>query len=270
MTAATAEDVETAIGRPVSSDAELRQIEWWLSGVEILIQSRLGDVSALDQDVLRYVEAEAVVAKIRRGDSRVSSETVSVDDGSLTRRFETGVQTSDISDEWWALLNPVTGSSFYSTRPGFDAVPGAPLTPDQAAALTARIVALEAAAVHTHAISDVTALQTALDGKAPIRSGINAQTGTAYTLALTDENLLVTLTNAGAITVTVPTNATVAFPVGARVDLTVLGAGMATLVGASGVTVNATPSAVTRAQHSGVSLQKVATNTWLAWGDLAG
>ena len=116
MTAATVEDVETAIGRPVSSDAELRQIEWWLSGVEILIQSRLGDVSALDQDVLRYVEAEAVVAKIRRGDSRVS-----VDDGSLTRRFETGVQTSDISDEWWALLNPVTGSSFYSTRPGFDA-----------------------------------------------------------------------------------------------------------------------------------------------------
>lgn len=91
MTAATVEDVETAIGRPVSSDAELRQIEWWLSGVEILIQSRLGDVSALDQDVLRYVEAEAVVAKIRRGDSRVSSETVSVDDGSLTRRFETGV-----------------------------------------------------------------------------------------------------------------------------------------------------------------------------------
>ena len=78
-------------------------------------------MSALDQDVLRYVEAEAVVAKIRRGDSRVSSETVSVDDGSLTRRFETGVQTSDISDEWWALLNPVTGSSFYSTRPGFDA-----------------------------------------------------------------------------------------------------------------------------------------------------
>ena len=105
MTAATVEDVETAIGRPVSSDAELRQIEWWLSGVKILIQSRLGDVSALDQDVLRYV----------------SSETVSVDDGSLTRRFETGVQTSDISDEWWALLNPVTGSSFYSTRPGFDA-----------------------------------------------------------------------------------------------------------------------------------------------------
>lgn len=121
MTAATVEDVETAIGRPVSSDAELRQIEWWLSGVEILIQSRLGDVSALDQDVLRYVEAEAVVAKIRRGDSRVSSETVVIDDGSMTRRFETGVQTSDISDEWWALLNPSTGSTFYSTRPGFEA-----------------------------------------------------------------------------------------------------------------------------------------------------
>lgn len=207
-------------------------------------------------------------------------------------------------------VGPLTEGQTYNLADVY--VPGAPLTPDQAAALAARVTALEAIppdhgaltglgdddhliylttgrgdaryvqgsdsrlsdartpTAHVHAISDVTALQTALDGKAPIRSGINAQTGTAYTLALTDENLLVTLTNAGAITVTVPTNATVAFPVGARVDLTVLGAGMATLVGASGVTVNATPSAVTRAQHSGVSLQKVATNTWLAWGDLAG
>lgn len=121
MTAALTEDVETALGRPMSSDAEGRQVEWWLTGIEMLIQSRLGDVSLLDQDVLRYVEAEAVVAKVRRGDSRVSSETVSVDDGSLTRRFETGVQAADISDEWWALLNPSTGSSFYSTRPGFEA-----------------------------------------------------------------------------------------------------------------------------------------------------
>lgn len=121
MTAAMTEDVETALGRPAASSAELAQIEWWLSGVELLIGARLGDVSALDQDVLRYVEAEAVVAKIRRGDSRVTSETVSIDDGSMTRRFEAGVQTSDISDEWWALLNPSTGSTFYSTRPGFEA-----------------------------------------------------------------------------------------------------------------------------------------------------
>lgn len=100
-------------------------------------------------------------------------------------------------------------------------------------------------------------------------AGINAQTGTAYTLALSDEGKLVTLTNAAAITLTVPTNATAAFPVGARVDLAAMGAGMVTIVGASGVTVSGTPSLVTRAQYSAVSLVKTATDAWLAVGDLA-
>jgi hypothetical protein len=114
------EDVAVALGRPITSATEIAQVEWWLSGVELLIGAKLGDLTALDQDVLRYVEAEAVVAKVRRGDSRVNSKTVSIDDGSVTERFETGVQTSDISDEWWALLNPSVGSGFYSTRPGFE------------------------------------------------------------------------------------------------------------------------------------------------------
>ena len=99
--------------------------------------------------------------------------------------------------------------------------------------------------------------------------GVNAQTGTTYTLVLADKGKLVTCTNAGAITVTVPTNASVAFPVGAQIDVAVLGAGMVTFVGASGVTVNGTPSLVTRAQYSAVTLIKTATNTWLVVGDLA-
>ena len=67
---------------------------------------------------------------------------------------------------------------------------------------------------------------------------INAQTGTTYTLVLTDNSKLITLSNAGAITLTIPTNATVAFPIGCQIDLVQLGAGAVTVAGVSGVTIN--------------------------------
>ena len=121
MAVATYEDVAVALGRSITSEAEQAQVEWWLQGAELLISVRLGDVSLLDQDLLKYVEVEAVVAKVRRGDSRVSSQTVSIDDGSVTNRYETSLSAADITDDWWNLLNPATGSTFYSTRPGFEA-----------------------------------------------------------------------------------------------------------------------------------------------------
>lgn len=103
---------------------------------------------------------------------------------------------------------------------------------------------------------------------APKAQTINAQTGTSYTPVLADDGKLVTLTNAGAITVTLPQDSSVAIPVGGRIDFAVLGAGMATFNAGTGATVNATPSAVTRAQYSAVSAIKRAADTWLLVGDL--
>ena len=97
----------------------------------------------------------------------------------------------------------------------------------------------------------------------------NAQTGTTYTLVLTDKDKLVELSNASAITLTVPTNASVAFPVGAEVNLLQTGAGQVTVAGAGGVTVNATPGLKLRAQWSGATLVKRATDTWVLLGDLS-
>lgn len=99
-------------------------------------------------------------------------------------------------------------------------------------------------------------------------TGINAQTGTSYTPVLADEGKLVTLSNAAAITVTLPSDASAAIPVGGSIDFAVIGTGMVTFVGASGVTVNGTPSLVTRAQWSTVTAIKRAANTWLVVGDL--
>ncbi len=98
---------------------------------------------------------------------------------------------------------------------------------------------------------------------------LNAQTGTAYTLALTDNGKLVTLSNASAITVTVPLNSSVAFPIGAQVNLARTGTGAVSVTGVSGVTVNGTPTLNFRAQWSSATAVKIATDGWLLVGDLA-
>lgn len=98
---------------------------------------------------------------------------------------------------------------------------------------------------------------------------INAQTGTTYTLVLADAGALITLSNVSAITLTVPLNSSVAFAVGTHIDMVQTGAGQVTVAGAGGVTVNSTPTLKFRAQYSGASLVKTATDTWLLLGDLA-
>jgi hypothetical protein len=105
--------------------------------------------------------------------------------------------------------------------------------------------------------------------RAPIRRTLNAQTGTTYTPVVADENTMVTLSNAAAITVTLPQNSTAAFPVGAEVDFLWLGVGQPTFAAGSGATVNGTPGLKLRARYSAATLKKVATNDWLALGDLA-
>jgi hypothetical protein len=96
----------------------------------------------------------------------------------------------------------------------------------------------------------------------------NAQTGTTYTLVAGDAGKMVTLTNASAITLTIPTNASVAFPVNTRIDILQYGAGQVT-VGGAGVTLNSSGSKKKlTGQYSGASLWKKATDTWVLIGDI--
>jgi hypothetical protein len=118
---ATYEDVAVALGRPISTTAEQGQVTWWLNGVELFITARLGPVADLDETTVKYVEVEAVVAKIQRAGRSESSITVAVDDGSVTRRYENAVTASDITDEWWNLLDPDSNTATASIRPSFEA-----------------------------------------------------------------------------------------------------------------------------------------------------
>ena len=131
----------------------------------------------------------------------------------------------------------------------------------------------EKAALHSHsnktaldAVSGVNTGDQDLSGYALSTQAINAQTGTTYTLVASDASKLVTCTNSGAITVTVPAST---FAAGQRVDLLVLGAGMVTVAAGSGMTLNGTPSLVSRAQYSALTVLFLSATTAVVVGDLA-
>lgn len=92
-------------------------------------------------------------------------------------------------------------------------------------------------------------------------ANVNAQTGTTYTPALTDQGDLVTLSNAAAITVTLPQDSAVAFPVGTWITFVGIGAGAVTFAAGTGATVNGLT--LTAPQWSVVTAVKRAANTWV-------
>ena len=126
MATATYEDVAVALGRPITEPAEQAQVTYWLNAVELQVRARLGDVALLDQEVLRYVEVEAVATKMQNPNG-YQSETI--DD--YTYRFGTESRRVTILDEWWALLRPASSGGAFSTRPNF--LPDGPPWPGPAA-----------------------------------------------------------------------------------------------------------------------------------------
>jgi len=115
------------------------------------------------------------------------------------------------------------------------------------------------------AFTDGTQTKEGVPSRTPI-----SQKSAGYTLsALTERDSLIEISSATGVTLTIPTNATVAFPVGTSIDILQTGAGQITIAGAAGVTVNATPGLKLRTQWSGATLFKRATDTWVVYGDLS-
>ena len=115
MAVATFEDVAVAIGRPISDPIEQARVDYWLGAAELQIKARLGDVTLLDQAALRFVETEAVAARVSNP-SGYQSETI--DD--YTYRYGTETRQISILDEWWRLLSPDDGSGAFTIKPYYD------------------------------------------------------------------------------------------------------------------------------------------------------
>jgi len=117
------------------------------------------------------------------------------------------------------------------------------------------------------------AIQTQLDSKGPLNPSTNAQTGTSYTLVLSDAGKYIEMNNASPNTVTVPATLTPDFPVGTEITIIQTGTGKTTIGFASGVVINyysntAAATSSIKAQWSAATLIKRATNTWVLIGNL--
>lgn len=140
------------------------------------------------------------------------------------------------------------------------------------AVITAKIQdsAVTAAKIADNAVTQAKLADRAVGSAELDNLTLNAQTGTTYTLVLTDANKFITLSNASAITLTVPPNSSVAFETGDQVNLMQLGAGQVTITAGSGVTIRSAGSKLkTNAQYAVATLVKIDTDTWVAVGNLA-
>jgi hypothetical protein len=111
---------------------------------------------------------------------------------------------------------------------------------------------------------------TTANAAQPAALTLNAQTGTSYTLIASDATKLVTLTNAAAITLTLPPSV---FSTGQQINLAQLGAGQVTFAAGAGVTIvstGATAAApkITK-QYGAATAICTASNTFLVVGALA-
>lgn len=128
-----------------------------------------------------------------------------------------------------------------------------------------------------------TAVETARAGaaealKAPIASPtftgivqspalpINAQVGATYTLALTDPGKLITYNNAGVVTLTIPTHASVAIPVNSWIDQYCISTNGVIFAPAGGVTLQIVGGLTGFSQGVWCRLVQIATNSWIVLG----
>lgn len=113
MAVATHQQVQTSLGRPLTV-AEVGQVTQWLADAELQIRLRLGDISALDQDALAYVEREAVLLKVLNPEGKKSEQ---IDDYKYDRGSAHARGQVFITDDWWDMLSPESSTSAFTIRP---------------------------------------------------------------------------------------------------------------------------------------------------------
>lgn len=108
--AVSVDDIAAELGRPVpdSGSTEFEQWTRWIAQALLLIKTRFGSLNDLDPDVLDYVVTQAVAAHVRRPDDSLQVD-VAVDDGRVSKRYESSSGRVTILPEWWGMLSPKGG-----------------------------------------------------------------------------------------------------------------------------------------------------------------
>ena len=112
-------------------------------------------------------------------------------------------------------------------------------------------------------------LASELNNMATAMVAINAQTGTTYSVVLSDDGKLITCDNASSIALTIVPNSSVAFGIGTQINVMQLGAGTVTITAGAGVTLRSDGSKLkTNAQYAVATCLKIASDTWVVVGNL--
>jgi len=100
-------------------------------------------------------------------------------------------------------------------------------------------------------------------------STVRTQSGTSYTLALTDAGDYIQTTSTTAVTITVPLQSSVAWAADTEIYFEQNNTGQITIAGASGVTINSSETLKSFARYSVLALKRVAENVWTLTGERA-
>ena len=108
---------------------------------------------------------------------------------------------------------------------------------------------------------------TTVSGGGASYSTVRTQSGTTYTLALTDAGDYIQTTSTTAVTITVPLQSSVAWAADTEIYFEQNNTGQITIAGASGVTVNSSETLKTAGRYSVIALKRVASDTWTLTGE---
>jgi hypothetical protein len=104
---------------------------------------------------------------------------------------------------------------------------------------------------------------------AAIYYGFNDQTGSSYTLVLSDAGKVIPVDIGVTGTITVPLNSSVAFPTGTVVNIIQAGTGPLSITGSTGVSILSEGGRLKfKGQYALVGVVKKTTDEWIAFGNL--
>jgi predicted RecA/RadA family phage recombinase len=188
--------------------------------------------------------------------------TTTLTAASTQQQFFTGSTTQTVVLPVTSTL--VLGQSYYITNNSTGLV-----TVQSSGSNTIRLVAANSTLIVTCILTSGTTIASWSAehvGNAGGSLCVNNQTGTTYSLALTDGGGTVTATNASESTYTLPQTSTVAFPIGTRIKLKNLGVGTVTMVKEGSETLIGNTTLI---QNATCYLEKISSTSWEIFGSTA-
>lgn len=103
--------IAVALGQAAPEPGSVQEQQWdlWIEDAELLIEARrlkVDQTLVIDEAKLDYVVRQSVVSHVKKPDD-ATQVTVSVDDGSTSRSYQSGKGRVSIDAEWWELLGLV-------------------------------------------------------------------------------------------------------------------------------------------------------------------